>query len=139
MTCSLFPAMVRFTSTAPTRSRYQLSTRTTSHTLPVRTRIYLFLDLKIVLTIFFDLLFSDLTIMRQGLKFARQLGSTPPLSNHLTGELNPGSSVSTDQDWETWLAGTIGTEYHPSGSCAMLPLDQGGVVDANLRVYGLGE
>lgn len=75
--------------------------------------------------------------MRQGLKLARQLGSTAPLSTHLTGELNPGTAVETDTDWETWLAGQIGTEYHPTGSCAMLPLDQGGVVDANLRVYGL--
>ena len=30
----------------------------------------------------------------------------------------------------------IRTEYHPSGTCAMLPLNQGGVVDPDLRVYG---
>lgn len=32
---------------------------------------------------------------------------------------------------------SAGTEFHPSSSCAMLPRNQGGVVDANLRVYGL--
>ena len=30
----------------------------------------------------------------------------------------------------------IRTEFHPSGTCAMLPLEQGGVVDPRLRVYG---
>lgn len=30
----------------------------------------------------------------------------------------------------------IRTEFHPSGTCAMLPLEQGGVVDPHLRVYG---
>lgn len=30
----------------------------------------------------------------------------------------------------------IRTEFHPSGTCAMLPLDQGGVVDSHLQVWG---
>lgn len=30
----------------------------------------------------------------------------------------------------------IRTEFHPSGTCAMLPLEQGGVVDSHLRVWG---
>lgn len=30
----------------------------------------------------------------------------------------------------------ITTEFHPSGTCAMLPRDQGGVVDPRLLVYG---
>ena len=30
----------------------------------------------------------------------------------------------------------IGTEYHYSGTAAMLPLELGGVVDSELRVYG---
>ena len=29
--------------------------------------------------------------------------------------------------------------FHPSCTCAMLPQSQGGVVDANLKVYGLCE
>ena len=35
------------------------------------------------------------------------------------------------------MRGQVFTEFHPSSSCAMLPRDKGGVVDANLRVYGL--
>lgn len=74
--------------------------------------------------------------MRESLKFARQLGNTAPLNAALASEVTPGPSVVTDDDWNTWLANAIGTEFHPSCSCAMLPQAQGGVVDANLKVYG---
>ncbi|CAL5873176.1 uncharacterized protein PFLUO_LOCUS7445 [Penicillium psychrofluorescens] len=80
---------------------------------------------------------ADYEILRDGLKLARQIGETDPLSSSFTSELSPGSSVQTDEEWEDWLRGAGGTEYHPSSSCAMLPREQGGVVDANLRVYGL--
>ncbi|KAJ5541061.1 hypothetical protein N7494_006137 [Penicillium frequentans] len=60
-----------------------------------------------------------------------------PLSNNLTVETAPGSDVSTDDEWVTWLRGAASTEFHPSSTCAMLPLELGGVVDANLLVYGL--
>lgn len=55
----------------------------------------------------------------------------------MTNETAPGLQVQSDQDWEDWLKGQISTEFHPCGTCAMLPRNQGGVVDANLRVYGL--
>ncbi|KAF3384270.1 Alcohol dehydrogenase [acceptor] [Penicillium rolfsii] len=79
----------------------------------------------------------DYKILREGLKLARQLGETAPISTTLTNETSPGSSVQTDDQWLQWIRESAGTEYHPSSSCAMLPRDQGGVVDANLRVYGL--
>ena len=47
--------------------------------------------------------------------------------------------MQSDADIETWIRSSAGTEYHPSGACAMLPLAQGGVVDANLKVYGTCE
>ncbi|KAJ5669001.1 Glucose-methanol-choline oxidoreductase [Penicillium macrosclerotiorum] len=80
---------------------------------------------------------SDYEILREGLKLARRLGETSPMSSNLTGETSPGSSVQTDEEWLDWLLAEASTEFHPSSSCAMLPRDQGGVVDANLRVYGL--
>lgn len=43
--------------------------------------------------------------------------------------------ANTDQLGEILRAG-IGTEYHYSGTTAMLPLDLGGVVSDQLRVYG---
>ena len=80
---------------------------------------------------------ADTVILREGLKLARKIGATAPLSAVIGDEVMPGSSVQSDEDWDTWLAKNIGTEYHPSCSCAMLPLEQGGVVDENLKVYGL--
>ncbi|KDQ61959.1 GMC oxidoreductase [Jaapia argillacea MUCL 33604] len=81
---------------------------------------------------------ADIVLIREGLKLARRIGATPPLSAALGTELVPGTvNVSTDTQWETWAAGTVGTEFHPSCSCAMLPLNQGGVVGADLKVYGL--
>lgn len=74
--------------------------------------------------------------MREGLKLARAIGQTSPLKDILGAEIMPGSTVSTDDDWEAWLRANAATEYHPTASCAMLPKSQGGVVNAKLQVYG---
>ncbi|KAJ3770501.1 hypothetical protein FB446DRAFT_744123 [Lentinula raphanica] len=79
---------------------------------------------------------ADLTILREGFKLARLVSQASPLSAYLTGETTPGSSVSTDDDWNTWIKSAVGTEYHPTGTCAMLPLESGGVVSPSLLVYG---
>lgn len=68
---------------------------------------------------------------------ARLLGQTSPLGDNCTKETTPGSSTQTDDEWDDFLSGSGGTEFHPSSTCAMLPREQGGVVDAYLRVYGL--
>ncbi|KAF8909105.1 hypothetical protein CPB85DRAFT_1435846 [Mucidula mucida] len=73
---------------------------------------------------------SNLTILREGIKLARIAGNTPPLSNYLTGETSPGSEVDTDEEWEAWLKDNARTEYHPRGSCSMLLLHQGNVLEA---------
>ncbi|THU95508.1 GMC oxidoreductase [Dendrothele bispora CBS 962.96] len=80
---------------------------------------------------------ADITVFRQGIKVARMIGATAPLSVSLGTETSPGSNVVTDEDIEAWLLGQVGTEYHPGSTCAMLPKSQGGVVNANLQVYGL--
>ena len=83
----------------------------------------------------------DLQILRDGSKLARAIGKTGPLKDSLTGETSPGSGkVASDDDddaWNDWLKQTVDTEFHPSSTCAMLPIELGGVVDPNLRVYGL--
>lgn len=81
--------------------------------------------------------FADLTLFRQALKLARKIGQTEPLSNVLLQEITPGSGVKTDKQWEEYAANTIKTEFHPANTLAMLPKEQGGVVDAKLRVYGM--
>ncbi|EST09215.1 Glucose-methanol-choline oxidoreductase, N-terminal [Kalmanozyma brasiliensis GHG001] len=78
----------------------------------------------------------DMTILREGFKLARRVGSTAPLSTFTSSEVAPGSGVSSDAQWEEWIRGAVGTEFHPSSTCSMLPREQGGVVDSKLRVYG---
>jgi choline dehydrogenase-like flavoprotein len=80
---------------------------------------------------------ADVVVLRQGIKLARLIGSTSPLKDSLGAEVRPGPDVQTDDDIESWLRNNTHTEFHPSGACAMLPKAQGGVVDANLKVYGL--
>lgn len=82
---------------------------------------------------------ADVQIMREGMKLARTVAQTEPLSQYLTQETQPGSDVQTDEQWETWVRNNVATEYHPTASCSMLPKDKGGVVNANLQVYGTGE
>lgn len=79
---------------------------------------------------------ADQVMLREGLKLARKLGATAPLSSSMLEEVSPGSSVQSDDDIDKWIANQFSTEFHPSCSCAMLPKEQGGVVDSDLKVYG---
>jgi choline dehydrogenase-like flavoprotein len=45
--------------------------------------------------------------------------------------------VQSDADWEYYVRNSSFTIYHPVGTCAMLPLENGGVVDPTLKVYGV--
>ncbi|KAJ9613110.1 hypothetical protein H2200_003051 [Cladophialophora chaetospira] len=80
---------------------------------------------------------ADVQILREGVKLARRIGGAEPLASSMKAETWPGKDVQSDQELETYLRGNVFTEFHPSSTCSMLPLEQGGVVDANLRVYGL--
>ena len=80
---------------------------------------------------------ADVIIMRQGLKLVRDVGVA--FSTAFGDEVTPGPTVQTDDDIDAWLVQNgANTQYHPTASCAMLPLAQGGVVDSNLLVHGLG-
>ena len=81
---------------------------------------------------------ADVVVLREGLKLARKIGQTAPLCSAVGQETTPGSSVQSDDDWDTWIQQQASTEFHPSSSCAMLPRELGGVVDEDLKVYGLG-
>lgn len=80
---------------------------------------------------------GDIAIIRQAMKYARKVAATTPLSSILGGEIAPGTDVSTDAQIDEYVRSALSTEYHPAGSCAMLPLDLGGVVDESLRVHGV--
>ena len=72
------------------------------------------------------------------MKYIRNVAATAPLSALLGAEIAPGAAeVSTDEQIEAFARERLSTEYHPAGSCSMLPLQLGGCVDAQARVHGI--
>jgi len=78
----------------------------------------------------------DLQTLVELIKFARKVCSTPPLSNMLGPETNPGIEVETDAQLEEWIKGNLSATFHTVGTLSMLPREKRGVVDTQLRVYG---
>lgn len=77
----------------------------------------------------------DRQILVEALQFNRQILAAPSML-----ELQPAQFVPPIDADEAALnlviSNGIRTEFHPSGTLAMLPLNKGGVVDAHLIVYG---
>ncbi|KAG9235404.1 hypothetical protein BJ875DRAFT_459268 [Amylocarpus encephaloides] len=80
----------------------------------------------------------DLDIMIELFKFTRRYFAVPSLAAFSPRETNPGPSVDTDAKIGNWLRGVVRpSAFHPVGTCAMLPKELGGVVDAELFVHGV--
>ncbi|KAJ6532258.1 hypothetical protein DFH09DRAFT_1182534 [Mycena vulgaris] len=78
----------------------------------------------------------DLDIQRAAFKYVREIFATAPMSGMIKSETLPGTSVTADADIDSYIAKNSGTEYHPSSTNSMLPLEYGGVVNTSLVVYG---
>ncbi|KAG7284227.1 hypothetical protein NEMBOFW57_010591 [Staphylotrichum longicolle] len=78
----------------------------------------------------------DQKALVEAAKFARQIANTEPIKSAWTAETEPGPAVQTDAQWLAFVRQAMGSFYHPTGTCAMLPREKGGVVDADLRVHG---
>src|SRR3990167_950585 len=78
----------------------------------------------------------DAAVMCKGVRLAREIAASAPLSALGTGELRPGESVQTDAQILEFAAGEMQTVYHPSSTCRM-GSDARAVVDSNLRVRGV--
>ncbi|KAH8918550.1 GMC oxidoreductase [Atractiella rhizophila] len=80
---------------------------------------------------------ADKEILRAGARLARKIGQTAPLAGLIEAETSPGANVDEDSEWDEYIGGGAGTEYHPSSTCAMMAKNLGGVVDGNFKVYGV--
>lgn len=82
----------------------------------------------------------DGAVQAAAMRFARQAFVTPPLSDYITTLVGPTlDDVPADADDAAWLAyakSVYGSNAHPVGTAAMMAREWGGVVDAELRVYG---
>lgn len=78
---------------------------------------------------------TDRSILIEALKFNRQILATPSMLELQAAQFVPPVNAD-DAALNQVINNGIRTEFHPSGTLAMLPLAMGGVVDSNLLVYG---
>ena len=77
----------------------------------------------------------DRQVMIEALRFNRRILATLAMRPLQAAQFVP--PVDADEAALNQIINNgIRTEFHPSGTLAMLPLDMGGVVDPRLRVYG---
>lgn len=79
---------------------------------------------------------DDIDTMIKGVKIAKKILSTPPLSNTHIKYIFPDDSCQSDQEIHEFLKEKCNTIYHPVGTCKM-GNDQLAVVDDKLKVHGL--
>ena len=79
---------------------------------------------------------EDLERMVEAFKLTRRLMDTPVLRALRTRDLFT-EHVDTDDDIRAFLRDRVDTVYHPVGACRMAPSATDGVVDPELRAYGL--
>ncbi|KAJ7092287.1 alcohol oxidase [Mycena belliarum] len=78
----------------------------------------------------------DLKMLVELIKFNRRLMQQEPLCSIVSdAEVNPGPDYQTDEQIGEWLKAHFTSTWHTAGSCSMLPLADGGVVDPQLKVY----
>lgn len=76
----------------------------------------------------------DYKVMVEAQEFGDRIHRTSPMSEIIRKRVYPPEPPDVDRD--EWVAKNTMTDWHPVGTCSMLPRDSGGVVDSSLRVYG---
>ncbi|KAL0941372.1 choline dehydrogenase [Colletotrichum truncatum] len=79
----------------------------------------------------------DGDVLVESLRFNRKLLATEPVQALGAVETLPGKETESDADILKFIKGITSTEFHYTGTCAMLPKTLGGVVSPDLRVYGV--
>ena len=78
----------------------------------------------------------DLVTLREGVRAARRVYGTEPLADMIGDEIYPGTEIQTDEEIDAYIRQTASTIYPPVGTCRM-GMDEGAVVDGQLRVRGV--
>lgn len=81
----------------------------------------------------------DLELMARQTQYIDRVVQTEPLASLLKADARiPAHAVNLSnlEVAKEVVKERLYTCFHPSGSCAMMPADKGGVVDSRLRVYG---
>jgi choline dehydrogenase len=78
----------------------------------------------------------DWKTMLEGFRIAREIGRAPALAPWYGEELAPGPAVVDEESLRQYVRDTLGSYFHPAGTCAMGDTEQS-VVDVKLRVRGI--
>ncbi|KAJ0164170.1 Pyranose dehydrogenase 3 [Colletotrichum tanaceti] len=79
----------------------------------------------------------DGRVLVESLRFNRELLATAPIRELGAEETLPGAATQSDEEILAFIEGVTSTEFHYSGTCAMMPRHLGGVVGPDLKVYGV--
>jgi len=79
----------------------------------------------------------DVDVLLAGIKAVRRVAAFPALRRLIVRETRPGGATVTDEQLVDYIRETTQTTWHVVGSCAMGRDGSGGVVDSELRVFGI--
>jgi hypothetical protein len=80
----------------------------------------------------------DLAIAVESLKINRALMASGPFQELGAQEVFPGADITSDEDIAATIRNSASSTWqHPSGTASMMKREYGGVVDPELRVYGV--
>ncbi|KAI0894461.1 putative GMC oxidoreductase [Annulohypoxylon nitens] len=80
----------------------------------------------------------DIDVMVEFIRFTKRYFFETRLKELHPRQVQPPDYVNEPEDLAGFLAENLSpSEFHPSGTCAMMPRELGGVVDENLKVYGV--
>ena len=80
----------------------------------------------------------DIQEMLEGAAFLRKLAAAPGLADLIAAEVEPGPQAQSREDLLEDIRARAGTVFHPVSTCRMGADERGNVVDARLRVHGVG-
>jgi len=80
---------------------------------------------------------SRMDAIRAGIRKVRELAAQPAFAPHLDREVSPGPDVQSDGALDAFIRQTVGTLFHPVGTCAMGTGHHAVVDPQTLRVHGV--
>ncbi|KAG5635722.1 hypothetical protein H0H81_010300 [Sphagnurus paluster] len=85
---------------------------------------------------------EDAAKLMRGVRLLLKIAQTEPLASYLDkdfkrADLDHETHLKSDEELLEMVKERVETVYHPASTCRMAPLEQNGVVDSQLRVYGI--
>lgn len=79
----------------------------------------------------------DTVLLREAVRYSRHLVAQPSIAELKPIEAVPGANVTSDADIDAYIKNSASTLWHPAGSCRLAKREKGGVVNRELKVYGV--